>query len=159
MQSITTSPGGGVGGAIAIANGPTLSFSIMIHADFPVTATVPINDDGSVTGAGDASSIADDGSVVSQQHQQVPPIGVLPSNAVVVLQEVRFDNEDPLVMRVELPQLAAIPMSRATFHIPAERMSPNEDEPLVFWVSEHLITISILLMFRAMSIYHVMLLS
>jgi len=91
-----------------------LSFSIMIHADMPILPS------------------PQSGGEESEQVVQAPIIPELPSSVVVVLQELRADGEDPLVMRVELSQSASIPISRATFHIPADRLAPSE--PLVFWV-------------------------
>ncbi len=81
---------------------PSLSLSIMIQADLPMTSP-------------DAAP-------------------KLPSGVILVLQEVRTDDVDPFVMRVELGRDACVPMTRATFHMPADRLSPSEKEPLLFWV-------------------------
>lgn len=57
----------------------------------------------------------------------------IPSDVVVVLQELRATpGEDPLVLRVELSARAGVPLTRATYHIPTDRVSPTE--PMLFWV-------------------------
>ena len=56
----------------------------------------------------------------------------IPSDVVVVLQEVRSHGEEPLVLRVELSARTGIPMTRSTYHIPADRINPVE--PMLFWV-------------------------
>lgn len=56
---------------------------------------------------------------------------------VVVLQEIRHDDEEPLVMRLELPATSIIPITRSTFHIPADRLphpSSSNDGKFIFWV-------------------------
>ena len=58
---------------------------------------------------------------------------ILPSDVVVILQEIRHDNKEPLVMRVELSAAAKIPYTRTTFHIPTDRVE-NKPDKLVFWV-------------------------
>jgi len=101
--------------AMMVPLAPSLSLSIMIHADMPVQET-PSTEES-----------AAEAEVATVQQK-------LPSGVVVVLQEVRTDDLDPLVMRVELGQDAFVPMTRVTFHVPAERLSPNGKEPLLFWV-------------------------
>lgn len=57
-------------------------------------------------------------------------------DVVLVLQEIRRDEDEPLVMRVALSQASLItPVTRTTFHIPISRISssPNEGN-LTFWV-------------------------
>jgi len=102
-----------VSSSMMVPLAPSLSLSIMIHADMSAQ-------EKPVEGA-DVTAMA-----VAQQK--------LPSGVVVVLQEVRTDDLDPLVMRVELGQDAFVPMTRVTFHVPAERLSPSAKEPLLFWV-------------------------
>mmetsp|Transcript_20842 Transcript_20842/g.29973 ORF Transcript_20842/g.29973 Transcript_20842/m.29973 type:complete len:1324 (+) Transcript_20842:101-4072(+) len=46
-------------------------------------------------------------------------------DAILVLQEIRVDKEEPLVMRVQLCASNPLPMARTTFNIPMSRM-PNE---------------------------------
>jgi hypothetical protein len=93
-----------VGSNVLAPLAPSLSLSVMIQADMPLSAPA----------------------------SAAPPS--LPSNVIVVLQELREDGEEPLVMRVELGQGAPVPLARATFHIPSERLSAKESEPLLFWV-------------------------
>jgi hypothetical protein len=84
-----------------------LSLWVAVHADLPLPS------EGE--GEGDAAA--------------------LPSDVVVVLQEISSSSrpsEDPLVMRVELSRSQGLPIARASFHIPAERVRPTE--PLLFWV-------------------------
>ena len=50
---------------------------------------------------------------------------------VVVLQEMRDDGEEPLVMRVQLSEAAAMPYARTTFHIPIDRLP---QKPVIFWL-------------------------
>ena len=57
----------------------------------------------------------------------------LPSDVVIVLQELRHDEKDPLVMRIELSPNANIPITRTSFHIPSDRINPKKDN-LIFWV-------------------------
>jgi hypothetical protein len=53
-------------------------------------------------------------------------------DAVLVLQEIRTDHEDPLVMRVQLAKEGlGFPANRVTFNIPLQRF-PHE--PVLFWV-------------------------
>ena len=69
----------------------------------------------------------------STDDKSVP---LLADNIVVVLQEIREDQEEPLVMRVELPSSSSVfPVTRTTFHIPVGRIahSPNGGN-LSFWV-------------------------
>ena len=49
------------------------------------------------------------------------------------MQEIRSDAVDPLVMRLEMGRGASVPMARATFHIPANRVN-QDGQPHVFWV-------------------------
>lgn len=56
----------------------------------------------------------------------------LPSDVVLILQELRDDDVEPIVIRVELGQKHSIPLTSQTFHIPAQKISPQM--PLVFWV-------------------------
>eukprot|EP00606_Chrysophyceae_sp_TOSAG23-5_P000472 GSChrysophyteH2.ASY1.ANO1.1522.1 assembled CDS len=107
---------------------PSLTLSIAVHADMPCLAKAAAVDDATT---GEAATEGDAGSVTSALTS-LPPS--LPSNVVVVLQEMRSDSEDPLVMRVELEQAAGVPITRGTFHVPAERLSTNDKEPLLFWV-------------------------
>ncbi len=105
---------------------PSLSLSVAIHADMLVSTSA--TDEGSA-----ASGEAEGGDTsVAAASGALPP--QLPSGVVVVLQEVRTDDEDPLVMRVELTQTSAIPITRTTFHIPSARLSTSDKEPLLFWV-------------------------
>ena len=56
---------------------------------------------------------------------------------VVILQEIRQDFEEPLVMRVELPNISIIPLQRTTFHIPIDRLPINNNsnnQSFVFWI-------------------------
>jgi hypothetical protein len=46
----------------------------------------------------------------------------LSDDVVLVLQEVRSDGEDPLVMRVQLSKNNPLPIARTTFHIPNEKI-------------------------------------
>ena len=62
----------------------------------------------------------------------VDGMGGLPSDVVIVLQELRDDDNEPIVMRVELSKYPSIPLTRQTFHIPAQKILPTK--PLVFWV-------------------------
>ena len=57
---------------------------------------------------------------------------ILPSDVIIVLQELRTDNKEPLVMRIELSPAAKIPITRTTFHIPCDRI--ERSGKLVFWV-------------------------
>jgi hypothetical protein len=53
-------------------------------------------------------------------------------DTVLVLQEIRTDHEDPLVMRVQLAKdNIGFPANRVTFNIPLQRL-PHE--PVLFWV-------------------------
>lgn len=57
---------------------------------------------------------------------------LVPDDAVLVLQEIRTDSEDPLVMRVQLAKEdLSYPINRVTFNIPWQRM-PRD--PVLFWV-------------------------
>lgn len=115
-----------------------LSLSIVIHADIstpmrpgsPVAAAKPASVPPSRQGLPPPTATTAE-SVAGTSHQ-LP--GVLPSNVVIVLQEIRFDAEDPLVMRVELSQNAHIPLTRTSFQIPAERLPAPGSGPFVFWV-------------------------
>lgn len=53
-------------------------------------------------------------------------------DVVVVLQELRNDGKEPIVLRFELGKDSFFPMTRATFHIDANRLNPTT--PSVFWV-------------------------
>ena len=57
----------------------------------------------------------------------------LPSDVVVILQEIRSDEREPLVMRIEMSPNANIPITRTSFHIPSDRVQSNKDN-LIFWV-------------------------
>jgi hypothetical protein len=109
---------------LMVATEEKLSLSILIHADMPVLPVA--SDDGSVT---DASATPEDAGSVA-----ISTSPTLPSNIVIVLEEVRNDDVDPLVMRVELSQSSMLPLTRTTFHIPSDRLSPSDKEPLLFWV-------------------------
>ena len=50
---------------------------------------------------------------------------------VLVLQEVRSDGEDPLVMRVQLSKDNPLPICRTTFHIPYDKIPSSA---VLFWV-------------------------
>jgi hypothetical protein len=56
----------------------------------------------------------------------------LSDGVVVVLQELRDDGKEPIVLRFELGKDSFLPMSRTTFHIDANRLNPTT--PSVFWV-------------------------
>ena len=57
----------------------------------------------------------------------------IPDDVVVVLQELRATpEEEPLVLRVELSARTGVPLTRASYHIPSDRVSPTE--PMLFWV-------------------------
>lgn len=63
-----------------------------------------------------------------------PPM--IADDVVLVLQEIRQDEDEPLVMRVALSSSSLItPITRTTFHIPTSRIigSPNGGK-LTFWV-------------------------
>ena len=72
----------------------------------------------------------------------------LPSDVVLVLQELRDDDVEPIVIRVELGQKSMIPLTSQTFHIPAQKILPST--PLVFWV--RLFTKSSVMVYFASSI-------
>lgn len=56
----------------------------------------------------------------------------VPDDAVLVLQEIRTDNEEPLVMKVQLAKEdLSYPTNRVTFNIPLQRF-PRD--PVLFWV-------------------------
>ena len=57
----------------------------------------------------------------------------LPSDVVVILQEIRSDEREPLVMRIEMSPNANIPITRTSFHIPSDRVQSNKDN-LIFWI-------------------------
>lgn len=52
---------------------------------------------------------------------------IIPDDAVIVLQEVRTDEVEPLVMRLQLCKSNPIPISRATFHIPIEKLYSGDN--------------------------------
>ena len=54
----------------------------------------------------------------------------IPAGSVLVLQEVRSDTEDPLVMRIQLGAGSYLPMKRVTFNIPVDRLTT---QPVLFW--------------------------
>jgi hypothetical protein len=64
------------------------------------------------------------------------PAPMTADDVVLVLQEIREDDAEPLVMRVSLsPSCLVTPVTRTTFHIPTSRIehSPNGGR-LTFWV-------------------------
>ncbi|CAE7758335.1 unnamed protein product, partial [Symbiodinium microadriaticum] len=58
------------------------------------------------------------------------PFG-LSDDVVLVLQEVRSDGDDPLVMRVQLSKDNPLPITRTTFHIPCEKIPSGA---VLFWL-------------------------
>lgn len=100
-----------------------LSLSITLHADLMLHAPVPTSL---------LQSTAGNKTTDVQSNDDFELI----EDVVLVLQELRDDEEEPLVMRVELPRRAALPITRTTFHIPAARLPApsNCKNQFKFWV-------------------------
>jgi hypothetical protein len=107
-----------------------LSMSVLIHADMvrlkadPPLQESPVSPSAeSISSRPGALSTSQDGLAAASRTGSV----------VVVLQELTWGagSLDPLVMRIELSRATLLPLTRVTFHIPADRISPV---PMVFWV-------------------------
>ena len=63
---------------------------------------------------------------------------VIPDDAVLLLQEIRTDDVEPLVMRLQLCKSNPLPFARATFHIPVEKLHPESNngdvKPVLFLI-------------------------
>eukprot|EP01041_Mallomonas_annulata_P000153 gene153-257_t len=94
-----------------------LSMSIFLHTD---TMQLKTKNKGAAVGDGD-----NDG--MKNGDDNKPPM----MDTVLVLQEIRSDGEEPLLVRVQIGSMALIPCNRVTFNIPAERITTK---PLLFWV-------------------------
>ena len=96
-----------------------LSLAVSIHAD-----TTVLRKESTVGRGSDAQDPPD---VAEGSHTEE----VRDPEAVLVLQELRTDGEEPLVMRIQLGSSMLVPLTRATFHIPLAKV-PHA--PFVFWV-------------------------
>jgi hypothetical protein len=114
-----------------VAKSSHLSLSVLIHADM-----VKIKNDQ--VGSPTAESPSRPGT--SQNAAEGAAPASRSGSVVLVLQELTWgpDSLDPLVMRVELSETALMPLTRVTFHIPADRIAANvagdSVAPMVFWV-------------------------
>lgn len=105
-----------------------LSLSVRIHADivFLEHPDDPLHRVGSAMASG-----SPDSAKRKQSRAIVFAAENYPPEAVLVLQEVRFDGKEPLVMRVQIGESNPLPFARITFNVPADRVAPKR---FVFWL-------------------------
>jgi hypothetical protein len=108
-----------------------LSLCVSIHGDMMASLPSDTEDVDIQPGSRKPSLVAPQGAIDAQLDWS------LRDDIVVVLQELRDDEEEPLVMRLELPSKAVLPITRATFHIPSDRLphpSSSNDGKFIFWI-------------------------
>eukprot|EP01034_Spumella_vulgaris_P022642 gene22642-28782_t len=126
---VTAPPAAPTDGASSTPEG-TVSITPGLVTSRPPTASRPTTAGGSkLSSIGEVASILRPKSALFEQKPKE-----LPSDTVVILQEVRFDDKDPLMYIIDLKDECYLPFSRKTFGIPKHRLSANKNEPMLFWV-------------------------
>jgi hypothetical protein len=104
------------------AQSGTIRLTVTIHADLPKPAA---------EGDGEAAATTEEGAAA-------PPASLGPGlndGVVLVLTEVRFDDQAPLVLRMEMDKAADLPLARTTFEVPRAGLYGVADKPVLFWVA------------------------
>lgn len=113
---------------VATPDGLVMTFTIhadMVAEDKPAVEAPVASPARPTRGMGKRQTSWDASSIQQQK--------VLPSDTVLLIQEVRFDTEEPLVFIMELKETSQFPIMSKSFTIPKHKL-PTDGSQMLFWM-------------------------
>jgi hypothetical protein len=114
------------------ASSTTKKWSIKLVVTIIADMTNDVKTDSTSPNSPEATFRMNSNTRASWDESCLPQNKILPSDTMLVLQEVRNDDHEPLMFVMQLKDTAHLPMVSKPFSIPFDRLSSKG--PLVFWL-------------------------